>query len=79
MSGLEVVEALWRLHEALNPPAEQNVAQRFAPGATVDTGRFQCFAPSYTVHSLDEHIRMTRPGSNPPNAEGVIFPPIGVE
>jgi hypothetical protein len=27
-------------------------------------------APSYTVHSLlydlDEHIRMTRPGSNPP-------------
>ena len=43
MSGLEVVEALWRLHEALNPPAEQNVAQRLAPGAAVETDRFQCF------------------------------------
>ena len=58
MSGLEVVEVLWRLHEALNPPAEQNVAQRLAPGATVETDRFQCFE-RLLLFGIERHCKFS--------------------
>jgi len=49
MSGPEVVEVLWLLHEALNPQAEQDVVQHLALGATVLP--FRLYAGDGTQHS----------------------------
>jgi hypothetical protein len=53
MSGLEVVEVLWPLHEALNPPSAA-----LALGATLEPGRFRCFE-RLLIFGIERHRKFS--------------------